>query len=50
LKHLKFETGVGLGLFIVKNAIDKLGGTINVKNKHNEGTTFEIVLPSTATE
>ncbi|MDZ7650818.1 MAG: ATP-binding protein [Cytophagales bacterium] len=38
--------GSGLGLYIVKNAVEKLGGQLNVKSKLDEGTTFEIVLPN----
>ena len=36
------QTGSGLGLFILKNAVDKLGGSIEVKSVVNEGTTFRI--------
>jgi PAS domain S-box-containing protein len=38
--------GSGIGLYIVKNAIDKLGGQINVASKPDEGTRFHIVLPN----
>ncbi|MBL7874140.1 MAG: HAMP domain-containing histidine kinase, partial [Cyclobacteriaceae bacterium] len=38
--------GSGLGLYIVKNAVEKLGGHLNVSSRLNEGTTFEIVLPN----
>jgi signal transduction histidine kinase/ligand-binding sensor domain-containing protein len=37
--------GSGLGLYIVKEIVTKLGGTITVKSKLNEGTTFEVTLP-----
>lgn len=37
--------GTGLGLYIVKSMVDKLGGQIEVKSKHEEGTTFSIELP-----
>jgi PAS domain S-box-containing protein len=36
----------GLGLFLVKNQVEGLSGTISVKSKPGEGTTFEIVLPN----
>jgi signal transduction histidine kinase len=35
----------GLGLYIVKKAILKIGGTIEVASKEGIGTTFEITLP-----
>lgn len=38
--------GSGLGLYIVKESIEKLKGTIRVKSKYAEGTTFEIYLPN----
>lgn len=38
--------GSGLGLYIVKNAVDKLGGTIEVKSKAAEGTRFHIRVPN----
>lgn len=39
--------GTGLGLYIVKEAIDKLGGTIAVHSNVGKGTTFKITLPTT---
>lgn len=38
--------GSGLGLYIVKNAIDKLGGQINVHSEQNVGTTFSLQIPN----
>ena len=38
--------GAGLGLYIVKETIEKLGGTIQVKSALGEGTEFNIMLPS----
>jgi PAS domain S-box-containing protein len=38
--------GSGLGLYIVKNAIDKLGGILKVKSDLGKGTTFELKLPN----
>ena len=38
--------GSGLGLYIVKNAVEKLEGLLSVKSKPGEGTTFEITLPN----
>lgn len=37
--------GSGLGLFITKNNVEKLNGTIKVESKINEGTKFIIELP-----
>jgi PAS domain S-box-containing protein len=38
--------GSGLGMYIVKQAIDKLKGTITVKSTYGKGTTINIVLPN----
>ncbi len=38
--------GSGLGLYIVKNAIEKLNGEIIVNSRYTEGTTFIINLPN----
>jgi len=38
--------GSGLGLYIVKEALDKLKGSIEVQSKVNQGTTFTIRIPS----
>ncbi len=44
IKNMKVE-GTGLGLYIVKTIIDKMGGTIWFSSKVHVGTTFFIVLP-----
>ena len=36
--------GTGLGLAIAKKLVEKQGGTINVKSKINEGSTFSFIL------
>lgn len=38
--------GSGLGLYIVKNAIDKLGGRVTAQSQLGQGTTFMITLPN----
>ncbi|MBL0742171.1 PAS domain-containing sensor histidine kinase [Chryseolinea lacunae] len=38
--------GSGIGLYIVKNAIDKLGGQITVASRVGQGTRFAILLPN----
>jgi signal transduction histidine kinase len=38
--------GSGLGLYIVKEALDKLKGSIKVDSKINKGTTFRIEIPN----
>jgi len=37
--------GSGLGLYILKNAVDKLDGKINMKSEANVGSTFTIAIP-----
>jgi len=38
--------GSGIGLYIVKNAVEKLGGSINLKSEHTKGTIFNIEIPN----
>lgn len=37
--------GTGIGLAIVKNAVDKLGGTISLASEEGKGSTFLVALP-----
>jgi signal transduction histidine kinase len=39
--------GTGLGLYICKEIINKINGSISVSSKINQGTTFTIYLPIT---
>jgi PAS domain S-box-containing protein len=44
------STGSGLGLFIVKNALEKMKGTINLKSRDGQGTIFTVQIPDAAIE
>lgn len=37
--------GSGLGLYLVKNAVDKLAGKIEVQSVENQGSEFTVLLP-----
>jgi signal transduction histidine kinase len=38
--------GSGLGLYIVKETVDKLGGQIQMQSEYGKGTTFTITVPN----
>lgn len=38
--------GSGIGLYIVKNAVEKLNGYIEIDSEYGKGTTFSIWIPS----
>jgi signal transduction histidine kinase len=40
------STGSGLGLYIVKETLEKLGGTITLESKLNMGTKFSMQIPN----
>lgn len=40
------SSGSGLGLYIVKETINKLGGSIKVTSNLKQGTCFEVILPN----
>ncbi|MEJ2004234.1 MAG: 7TM diverse intracellular signaling domain-containing protein [Cyclobacteriaceae bacterium] len=39
-------SGSGLGLYIVNESLNKMGGTIEVNSRPGEGTTFTVVIPN----
>ncbi len=42
--------GTGLGLYIVKDTVDRLNGKVDVTSQVGKGTTFEIKIPNTIAE
>ncbi|MEM9297694.1 MAG: ATP-binding protein [Bacteroidota bacterium] len=40
------KSGTGLGLYIVKETVDRLKGNINIKSAPDKGARFEITLPN----
>ena len=46
----KKTTGSGIGLYIVKEAVEKLGGTIKTESTINVGTKFTIIIPNRGVE
>lgn len=43
-KHNRYTEGTGLGLYIVKNMIDALGGDIKAESQPGQDTTFTVTL------
>ncbi|GAL85831.1 sensor histidine kinase [Sporocytophaga myxococcoides] len=41
-----YSKGSGLGLYLVKNAVEKVNGTIDLKSEAGKGTTFFVYLPN----
>jgi len=44
----KHEEARGLGLFMIKNQIEAMGGKIEVESEVNKGSTFNVYLPRVA--
>ncbi len=40
------NVGTGLGLYMVKEAVEQMGGKIDLESEVNEGTTITVTLPS----
>ena len=40
--------GTGLGLYLTRQLVDAMGGTIDVRSQEGEGSTFSIALPVAA--
>ncbi|MEN8152855.1 MAG: ATP-binding protein [Acidobacteriota bacterium] len=49
-KNVTAREGSGLGLYIVKHAVEAHNGKIRVKSKHGEGTTISILFPNSDKE
>lgn len=43
-------TGLGIGLYIVKEALTRIGGEISVESTYGEGTSFRLRIPNLATK
>ena len=39
------QEGIGLGLYITKNLVTQMGGTIDVESREHEYTKFTVTLP-----
>lgn len=46
--NINLQRGTGYGLFIVKNYVEWLGGTISVQSVPHKGSTFTVRLPANA--
>jgi signal transduction histidine kinase len=42
---VRAQAGTGLGLFIVKELVERMGGWLAVKSEHGKGSTFSFALP-----
>ena len=46
----KKSKGTGLGLYIVKQGIDKLGGSLQLRSRFGSGSKFSLYIPSSTAE
>ncbi len=44
-KPRNFYSGSGLGLAVVKELVEIIGGSIEVESEHKKGSTFTVTLP-----
>lgn len=44
----KGDKGIGLGLYIVYNEVQKYGGSISVRSEPGRGSTFTVIIPTLA--
>lgn len=45
-RSTKNATGLGIGLFIVKEAVHRMGGDITLESEFGVGTTFRVTIPN----
>jgi signal transduction histidine kinase len=45
-ENTRDKDGTGIGLYIVKESVEKIGGSIKVESVPMEGTSFEIIIPN----
>ena len=38
--------GSGLGMYIVRQAIEKLGGSVKIKSEYGKGTAIKLTIPN----
>jgi signal transduction histidine kinase len=44
-RGIKISKGSGLGLYLTKVSVERLGGTISLRSKEGKGTTVDILIP-----
>ena len=42
----KFKSGMGVGLFITKEIVERHGGTVSVRSTEGNGSTFIVQIPA----